>query len=49
MSYPLTIMPCESCDARFVLDPGALVEDALLETIRLLCRHCRDDEGQGEC
>ncbi len=48
MSYPLTIVCCEGCESRFVLEPGAIVEDALLEVIRLLCLPCRDGEDQGE-
>ncbi len=48
MSYPLTIVHCEGCDARFVMEPGALIEDALLEIVRLLCRPCRDEEGHGK-
>ena len=46
MAYPTPIVDCESCERRFVLDPGALVEDVFLEQVQLLCRHCRDDTGE---
>ena len=48
MAYPLTIVHCDGCESRFVLEPGALVEDVLLEIVRLLCRHCRDGENDRE-
>ena len=48
MAYPVPIVRCEDCERRFVLDPGAMVEDVLLEIIRLLCQGCRD-ETSGEC
>ena len=48
MAYPVPIVRCEDCECRFVLDPGALVEDVLLEIIRLLCQGCRCDDVLGE-
>ena len=46
MAYPLTIVECDCCEDRFVLDPQAVVEDLTLETVRLLCHCCRpEDEG----
>ena len=45
MSYPAPIVDCEFCERRFVLEPGALVEDLILELVRLLCRDCRDESG----
>ena len=45
MAYPVPIVRCEGCETRFVLDPSAMVEDALLEIVRLLCQGCRHDDG----
>ncbi len=47
MAYPLTIVECECCEGRFILDPDAMVEDCLLEVVQLLCRCCRP-EGEGD-
>ena len=44
MAYPVPIVCCEDCERRFVLDPGAMVEDVLQEIIRLLCEGCREEE-----
>ena len=45
MAYPAPIVDCDRCERRFILDPGALVEDAILELVRFLCRHCRDEDA----
>ena len=47
MAYPTPIVDCDACERRFVPDPDALVEDAILELVRFLCRHCRaGDDGE---
>ncbi len=50
MAYPIPIVDCEGCERRFILDPGALIEDVLCDRVRLLCRECRgaDDATPGE-
>ena len=48
MAYPVPIVHCEDCERRFVLDPSAMVEDVLLEIIRLLCQNCRGEDDYGE-
>lgn len=46
MSIPVPIVECEGCQRRFGLTPQAVIEDDLLDTVRLLCRHCRDEENE---
>ena len=48
MAYPVPIVHCEDCERRFVLDPSAMVEDVLLEIVRLLCQSCRGEDDYGE-
>lgn len=45
MAYPIPIVDCEFCERRFILDPGALVEDLILELVQFLCRDCRDGDA----
>ncbi len=48
MAYPVPIVACDCCEHRFILDPGAMVEDVALEFVQLLCRMCRpEDEAEG--
>ncbi len=47
MAYPLPIVECDCCEGRFVLDPQAVVEDLMLEIVRLLCQGCRPEDEEG--